>query len=148
MRSVAVVMVDNNLKHPLEVAAVEDQQPVEAFGADCADEAFGDGVRFRRSHRRADNLNSFASEDSVEVTRELAVAIMDEEANRLDRSLGVQASWRACWVTQAPPGFVVQPARCTQRLPSSMKKSTYSRCRRNCLDREEVDSDHALRLRA
>ena len=44
------------------------------------------------------------------------------------RSWSVQANWRACWVTQAPVGLAVQPARWTRRLPSSMKKSTYSRC--------------------
>jgi hypothetical protein len=31
-------------------------------------------------------------------------------------------------MTQALFGFGVQPARCTRRLPSSMKKSTYNRC--------------------
>src|SRR6266516_4807316 len=56
---------------------------------------------------------------------------MDEEPKRgADRSLSVQANWRACWVTQPPLGFAVQPARCTRRLESSMKKSTYSRCSR------------------
>ena len=38
-----------------------------------------------------------------------------------------QTSWRACCVTHAPPGSAVQPASCTRRLPSSMKKSTYNR---------------------
>lgn len=38
-----------------------------------------------------------------------------------------QASWRACWVTQAVSGFALQPARWTRRLPSSM---TYKRWRR------------------
>jgi hypothetical protein len=33
----------------------------------------------------------------------------------------------ACWATQAPLGLVVQPARWTRRLPSSMKKSTEKR---------------------
>jgi hypothetical protein len=106
------------------MAAVEDQQPVETLGSDGADEAFGDRVGLRRSHRCADDLDRFASEDDVEGARELAVANPDEEANRCDRSANTQASWRACWVTQAPLGFVVQAARCTRRLPSSMKKST------------------------
>ena len=30
----------------------------------------------------------------------------------VDRSASVQASWRACWVTQPPLGLSVQPARC------------------------------------
>jgi hypothetical protein len=32
----------------------------------------------------------------------------------------------SCWVTQAPFGPVVMPARCTRRLPSSMKNNTYA----------------------
>ena len=34
---------------------------------------------------------------------------------------------RACWVTQAPFGWAVTPARWTRRVSSSMKNSTYSR---------------------
>src|SRR5919204_2231755 len=112
MRPVAVVMVDDDLKHPLEMAAVEDQQSVEAFGADGADEAFCDGVRLRRSHRRADDLDPFASEHAVEVARELAVAIVDEEANRC-RSLAERPGELA--------GLLANPA-----AASTVKKSTAS----------------------
>ena len=38
-------------EHPFEVAAVEDQQPVEALGANGAHEALGDSVRLRCSNR-------------------------------------------------------------------------------------------------
>jgi hypothetical protein len=55
-------MVGIGAEDVFELAAAEDQQPVEAFGAHGADEAFGDRVRFRRSHRQADNLDAFASE--------------------------------------------------------------------------------------
>jgi hypothetical protein len=75
------------VEHPLELARVEDQEPIETLGTDGVDEAFGDRVRLRRSHRRADDLDSFASEDGVEIARELAVAIPDQEANRC-RALG------------------------------------------------------------
>ena len=124
MRPVALVVVDVDPEHMLEVAPVHDQQPVQALGADGADEALGDRVRLRRSHRRLDDLDAFACEDSVEVAGELAVAVADQEAKRRGRSFSVQANWRACWVTQAPVGFAVQPAMWTRRLPSSMKKST------------------------
>jgi hypothetical protein len=80
-------MVDEGTEHPLEMAAVEDQQPVETLGADRANEAFGDRVRLRRSHRRPDDLDPFASEHDFEVMRELAVAIPDQEPNRC-RALG------------------------------------------------------------
>ena len=52
MWPLAVVVVDVGAEDVLEVAAVDDQQPVQALGADRADESFGDRVRFRRSHRR------------------------------------------------------------------------------------------------
>ena len=42
-----VVMVDVGPEHVLEVAAAEDQQPVEAVAADGADEALGIGVGLR-----------------------------------------------------------------------------------------------------
>src|SRR6266571_6591850 len=59
-----------------------DQEPVEALGAGGADEALGERVRLRRSHRRLDDLDSFAGEDGVEVAAELAVPVVDEEAKR------------------------------------------------------------------
>ena len=54
MWAVAVVMVDEDPEHSIRMAAVEDQQPVETLGSDGADEAFGDRVGLRRSHRCAD----------------------------------------------------------------------------------------------
>jgi hypothetical protein len=41
---VDVVVVDVDAQDAFEVAAVEDQQPVPAFGADGSDEPLGDGV--------------------------------------------------------------------------------------------------------
>ena len=46
MRSLRVVVLDVDAQHALEVAAVEDQQPVEALAADSSDETLGDGVAF------------------------------------------------------------------------------------------------------
>jgi hypothetical protein len=73
----AVVVVDEDPEDALEVASVHDQQPVETLGADGPDEALGDRVRLRRSHRRPDNLDALAPEDRVEVACELAVAVAD-----------------------------------------------------------------------
>jgi hypothetical protein len=128
VRTVAVVVVDEDTEHTLEVTLVEDQEPVDALRADGADELLSDRIRRRSADRRPDDLYAFALEHGVEVTRERAVAVADGAG--VDRSLGVQANCRACWMTHSPLGFAVQPARCTRRLPSSMKKSTYSRCSR------------------
>jgi hypothetical protein len=66
MSPLAVVVVDVDAEDMLEVAAVEDQQPVEALTADGADEAFGDRVRLLRSHQRLDDPYAFAPQDLVE----------------------------------------------------------------------------------
>src|SRR6266545_5349654 len=75
-------MVNEGPEHALEVAAVDDQQPVEALGTDSADETLRDRVRLRRLRRRLDDLDAFAGEDGVEVACELAVAVTDQEAKR------------------------------------------------------------------
>lgn len=80
-------MVGEDAKRSFELLAVEDEEPVETFRADSTHEALGDCVRLRRSHRRPDDLDRLASEDGVEVSGELAVAIPDQEANRW-RALG------------------------------------------------------------
>ena len=79
----AVVVVDEHAEDVLEVAAVEDQQPVQTVGADGTDEAFGDRVRFRRPNRRLDDPDPFAAEDLVEAPAVLAVAVADQEADAL-----------------------------------------------------------------
>jgi hypothetical protein len=79
---VAVVVVGEDPEHLLEVSSAEDQTPVEALGAGGANEALGDGVRLRRSHRRANDLEPFAAEHVVEAARELAVSIANQEAER------------------------------------------------------------------
>jgi hypothetical protein len=45
MRAVMVVVVDELLKHPPQVAFADGNQVVEAFPAGSADPALGDGVR-------------------------------------------------------------------------------------------------------
>ena len=82
MRPVRVVVVDKDSEHALEVASVHDQEPVEALGADGADETLGDRIRLRGPHRRLDDLEGFACEHGVEIASELAVAVANQEAKR------------------------------------------------------------------
>jgi hypothetical protein len=124
MRSVPVVVIDEHPQHVLQLAAAEDQGPVEALAAHGADKALGGRVRLRGLDRGAHDLDTFASEDLVEGARELAVAIVDQEAQGASRSGTDHARFRACWATQVPLGVGVKPARWTRRLASSMKKST------------------------
>jgi hypothetical protein len=71
-------------EYGLEVAAADDQQPVETFGADGANEALGVGVRLRRTDRRADLGDAFAAEDLVEGGAESAV--VDQKPHPLEQS--------------------------------------------------------------
>lgn len=77
----AVVMVDVNVEHALEVSSAEDQDSVETFTPDGADEALGVRVRPRRSYWCADHLDPFAPEDLVEDGGVLAVAITNQETD-------------------------------------------------------------------
>jgi hypothetical protein len=86
MRPMAVVMVDIDAQHLLELSPADDQDPVEAVPADGADPAFGERVRLRGPERCADDLDAFASEGLVEDAAELAVAIVDQEADRCQPS--------------------------------------------------------------
>ena len=62
---------------PPEVAAAEDEDPVEALAADRSDPALGVGPRLRRADGSLDDADSFRTEDLVEVAGELTLAIAD-----------------------------------------------------------------------
>src|SRR5436853_665914 len=81
MWPLTVVMVDVDAEDMLEVAAVEDQEPVQALAADGANEPLRDCVRLRRAHWRPDDPHAFAAEDLIEGTAVLAVTVTDQEAN-------------------------------------------------------------------
>src|SRR6266498_3152587 len=83
MRARRVVVLDVGAEDSLEMAAVEDQEPVEALSTDGADEALGDGIRFGRSDRRAEDPDSLAAEDLVEGAGVLAVTVTDQETDPL-----------------------------------------------------------------
>ena len=51
VRPLAVVMVDVDAEHAFEVAAVEDQQPVETLGTHGSDEALGAASECNRRYR-------------------------------------------------------------------------------------------------
>jgi hypothetical protein len=78
-----VVVLDIGAEDSLEVSSVEDEEPIEALGADGADEALGDRVGLRCADWRAHNPDSLAAEDLVEGVGVLAVAVSDQEADLL-----------------------------------------------------------------
>src|SRR5262249_41530420 len=74
-----VVMADVDAKHMLELAATEDQQPIEALATGAADPALEVRVRVRCPYRRADDRDALACEGGVEGARELLVPVVDQE---------------------------------------------------------------------
>ena len=81
MRPVGVVVVDIEVHDPCEVAAPEDEDPVEALATHGADEAFGVGVRPWCLDWGADHVEAFGSEHLVEVAAELGVAVAAQETS-------------------------------------------------------------------
>ena len=79
MRPVVVVMVLVLAKHGCGVPQVDDEDPVEVFASDAADEAFGDRVGSRCPHRCLDDADTERGEHGVERCGELSVTVPDEK---------------------------------------------------------------------
>jgi hypothetical protein len=124
VRPMAVVMVGIGAEDVLELAAAEDEQPIEALAADAADPALGVGVRVRRLHGCADHGDPFALEDEIAAAGELGVAIVDQQAKRLLAIVERHQQARLLGDPGAPVGFGVQATNSTWRRSSEMKKST------------------------
>ena len=80
MRPVRVEVLDVLTQNDVEVAWSGDQQVVETFPAQGADEPFRDRVRSRCPDRGADDPDVGAGEHGVECGGELGVPIADEES--------------------------------------------------------------------
>jgi hypothetical protein len=66
-------------QHCREMAAINDQYPVQQFAADSPNPSFGDRVRLGCSHRRAQDANTLAGEYGIKNAGELAVAVPNQE---------------------------------------------------------------------
>ena len=80
---VRVVMLDVLGKDCFEVPAPEDQHPVEALRPGGSHDPLTDGVRSGCPDRALDDPGALCGEDGVEGSRELGVAIADEELDRV-----------------------------------------------------------------
>jgi hypothetical protein len=74
-----VEVADVDAEDVLELAAAEDQEPVEALPPDASDPAFRVRARVRCLDRRPDDLDALAAEDAVDGAAELRVAVVDQE---------------------------------------------------------------------
>jgi hypothetical protein len=124
----SVVVISEDAKHPREMVAIADQEPVQTLCANGPHEPLRHPVRLRGTKRRAQDLDPLAAKHLVKIGCELLVPIANQEANWFRALRPCPRQLPACWVTQSEVGFEEQPAKCTRRLASSMKKSTYSRC--------------------
>ena len=82
MGTVRVVVLDVLGEHGLQMAAAEDEHPVEALAPDGADHALTDGVGPGCPDRALDDPDALGGEDGVEGSGELGVAVADEELDR------------------------------------------------------------------
>src|SRR5262245_53059069 len=108
MRPSGVVVPYVDAENVLELAAADDQEPVEALAADAADPALDVRVGVRRPNRRADAPDAFAGEDGIERGGELAVAVVDKEAH-LAAAL-VEVDQQVARLLQHPSGVWVPRA--------------------------------------
>ena len=123
MRSVIIVMALELAQHGYGVSSVEDQEVVEEFAADRADDAFGDRVRPWCTHRRLDDLDVDGGEHGVEGGSELGVAVADQEPEASVGSSRSMRRLRASWVSHAPVGWAVRSRMCIRRVVCSMTKN-------------------------
>jgi hypothetical protein len=84
VRPMLVEMPDVGDQHVLEVAATEDQQPVETLPTDAADPALGMGTRLWRAELSRSRIKN---------------------CGRMPSSSSCISRLRACWATQRPSGW-------------------------------------------
>lgn len=78
VRAVDVVVRHELGENALELTSVEDEDPIQAFPSNGADEALGDSVCPGCAHRCADDPHALGAEGLVEAGGELGVTITDE----------------------------------------------------------------------
>ena len=124
MGPVFVVVGHEHLEHTLKVCLVQNEQPVETFRANGAHEPLGHAIGLWGAERRANDFDPVTPEHVIKLGGELRSRSRIRKRTGSGRHANVQVSWRARWMTHGVPGCGVHPARCTRRLPNSMKKRT------------------------
>src|SRR6266567_802803 len=82
-----VVVFEPLGKNALEMAAVEDQDPVQAFAPSRTDLPLDVGIGLGRHDRRPDHLDTFPPKDKIRAATVLGVVIVDQEPG-VDSDLG------------------------------------------------------------
>ena len=118
--TVRVVVLDELLQHLPEVAGSGDQQVVEAFAAQRADEALGDRVRPRCPDWGADDADVGAGEHGVDGGDELGISVADQEPELLGAVTEVREQVAGLLGDPGAGGTVGDPGMCTRRRPCSI----------------------------
>ena len=95
------------MQHSLEVAAAEDQQPVETLAADGVNEALRVGV-FACGARIGVWITLIPSLRKTSSKAEVNLLSRSWIRKRSRSKMPEKLRFRACWVTQPPVGLVVQ----------------------------------------
>src|SRR5439155_23449506 len=124
----------------------KNEQPIETFRANGADEALCDRVRLRRTHGSLHDPDAFAAEDLVEGGAVLAVAVTDQEADALVGEIETEV---ACLLVHPRAGRVLRAAgqpNASARM--SDEEEHVVAAEHDALDCEEITGDDAGRLRS
>jgi hypothetical protein len=110
MGTMLVVVPGVDPKDLRKVTAADDQQPVQALGADATNPPFGQGVRVGRLHRRHEHVDSLRPEHVVEPAAELRPGRGEGSAPGRPGSSKDQQQVPGLLGDQRPLGLAVTPA--------------------------------------
>jgi hypothetical protein len=132
----------------VEVAAGDEQEPVEALAADAADPALQVGVRVRRLHGRTDYLDVLGRQEGVEGAWEFRVAVMDTKPHLL--LAVVELHHQVARLLQHPAGVWLAGAGEVFDPPAADRKEDehVQAAQPDRVDREEVAGQDRLTMRS
>ena len=103
MGAVRVVVLDVLGEHSFQMAAPEDEHPIEALAPEGTDHPLADGIGLRRLDWGLDDPGSFRCEHSVEAVNLVSRSRM-RNLTAFTWSARFIERLRACWVTQPATG--------------------------------------------
>ena len=148
VRTMPVEVADVDAEDVLELAATEDEQPVEAFPSHASDPPLRVSVRVRRPDRRADDADAFALEEAVEGAGELRITVVDQKPHSLAAVVAIHQQVARLLshprrIRTTRTGEILDPAR-----PNRDEEEHVQPPQPDRLDGEEIASQHCLSVLA